>query len=152
MQIGVFTEQFALRHADGRQIGDHAEMGGDAEAAWMGDALAIDQTQIGAVRQTFERGQDRGQLAKGQQARDVGHYGGQPGEMAGQWLQAVGVKQHGGGTGDRTILLEADIEAGHGAQWRVKTIAQTDAFGECGLLIARGVHIAMPARSGNCEV
>ncbi|KAG1244473.1 hypothetical protein G6F66_015660 [Rhizopus arrhizus] len=70
------AHQFRLGHADAWQVGDHAQVRGDAQPARMADAVAIDEDQVGRVRQQGQRRQQRRQLAEAEQAGDVRHHRG----------------------------------------------------------------------------
>jgi len=64
-------------------------------------------------------------------------------------LQAGGIQQDGGGSGDRATVLEADIEPGHRRQPLGKAVAQLDLLGERHLQRARGLDVARPDGGGS---
>src|SRR3989304_4454083 len=73
--IAVVADEAGLGAADRWQAEDEAEVRGDAAASWVGDALAIDEDQVGGALQTGEGGEEDRGLAKREQAR----YGGEGG-------------------------------------------------------------------------
>ena len=112
----VPADQPRLGDADRGQAGDHAEMRGDAEAARVGDALAVDHQQVGLPvqhRQGRERGRD---LAERQVARNVGKAGRQGGQRALHQLEALAVEQGDRSPGEPGGLGDVDVDAGDQAR------------------------------------
>ena len=68
--------QAGLGAADRGAIEPEAEMGRGAEAARMGEAVAVDEEEIGDALEFAQRAEDDGGLAEGEKAGDVGEGGG----------------------------------------------------------------------------
>jgi len=71
----VFADEPAFCAADGGQVEYYSEVGGDAEAAGVGDSLAIYEEDVGEAGEFFDGGDAGGDLPETQQARNVGEFG-----------------------------------------------------------------------------
>ena len=137
-----------LRHADAGQAGGDAEMRGDAEPARMGDAVAVDECE---VRRSLEHRQcleQRGEFAEAEEAGDVRHARGQARNLLVNDLERVRIEQDGSRPRGGTSVLEADVEAGDGAQRPGEIVAEDDALREIALHDAQGGDIAGPVGHG----
>ena len=67
---------------DAGQPAGQAEVGCKAEPAWMGDAVAIDEGEVGRAIQHPQGVEQGRQFAEAEQARDVGH-------ARGRWLRVA---------------------------------------------------------------
>lgn len=113
----VHAAQPRLGHADGRQVEPQPQVRGHAETTRMGDALAVHHHQLGPCGDPVEGRQRRGNLAKGEQPRNVGHAGRLAMHHLLHHLEAdhgvAGPGQHHHRCpGDLAVLLEADVDPG----------------------------------------
>jgi len=139
------SHQFRFRHADARQIGDHAKMRGDAKPARMADAVAIDEHQVRRSWQQCQCGQQCRQLAEAEQARDIGHQCGNPRDLLRHGLQRLCIQQHRRGAGNGTVVLEADVQPGQPAHVTGQAVLAFHAGGQLQLLRAGSGDAAFPA-------
>jgi len=147
LRVGLDEAAYQLRfgHADARQVGHHAKVCGNAQPARMADAMAIDEHQVRCARQQRQRSQQRRQFAEAEQARDIGHHGGDAGDFLRHRLQGVRVEQHGRSAGDRAVFLEADIQPGQPAHGSGQPVLPLHAGRQLLLLFAGGADAAFPA-------
>ena len=143
-----FADQDLLGDADARQVGGDAEVRGDAQPARVGDAVAVDEGEVRRALKPRQRLEQGGQFAEAEQAGDVGHPGGRARDLLVDHLQRVGVEQHRGGAGGGAVVLEADVEAGDGAQRLREIVADDDLAREFVLHGAQGRGIAGPGGEG----
>ena len=117
--------EWALGAADGGAAEEEAEVGGEAEAAGMGGALAIEEDDVGAAAQFSEGGFEGGAFAEGEQAGDVGEggfgFGGGDFEdfEVGETTDDDGGGEAGDGRGagaGRAARFVGDVGAGDGAE------------------------------------
>jgi hypothetical protein len=106
------ADQPRLGDADRRQPREHAHVAGEAQAARVGNALAVAEQQVGPSRQAGERRQQRRRLAERQQAGDVGEVERPTGQRALQQLQAWPGQQRGRAPHQTAGGLIVSIEAG----------------------------------------
>src|SRR5690606_16668989 len=71
-QPAVPADVDGLGAADGGQVEEHAAVAGEAEAAGVRVAVAVDDDDVGLPAEALPRGGDGGQLAEAEQAGDVG--------------------------------------------------------------------------------
>ena len=111
-------------------------MAGEAEPARMGEALAVAEQKIGGRgerRQGLERRRD---LAKRQQARNVGKTGRTAGERALDHEQSRQAENRDRGTRDLARLLEADVDASDQSDL-AEPVLELDLAGQRQLQLAR---------------
>ncbi len=113
--LAMRPDEPALGTADGRDVEQHAEMAGEAEAARMRAALTVAEHQIRALTQAIESRQHRGKLAEGEVAGHVRESGLGADATGLDQPQIVGVQHHHGGKEFRAPSVVADVRAGHEA-------------------------------------
>ncbi len=69
---GLFTDQAALGDADGGYVQEEAKVAGDAEAAGVGIAVAVDEEEVRHLAEAAEGAGQDWHLPEGQEAGDVG--------------------------------------------------------------------------------
>ncbi len=67
-----FADESAFCAADGRFVQEQSQVGGESQAARMGDSLAVDEEDVGGDFEPFCRLDADGSFAERQQARYVG--------------------------------------------------------------------------------
>ena len=110
--LGEAAEQARLGDADGRQIQEHAQVAGEAEAPGMGQALAVDHDEIGRLVQHGQGSQGYRDLAEGEKAGAVGEGRGPGGLRALEELKGPGIEADGSREGDLAAPAEVDVDAG----------------------------------------
>jgi hypothetical protein len=148
-RLGRRAHQPRLAHADGRQVQLHAEMRCDPEPPRMRDALAVDHQQIGLHLQRVESLHRGGDLAEGQEARDVGQV--RYGNGLGFFDESeAGPFQHDDGGINLLRGIEARAGDVHAADeaWLLRQLVLGDhAQGEGALLLAQGREVSHPRAS-----
>lgn len=109
--LGETSEQPRFGDADGRQVEQHAEVAGEAEAPGMRPALAVDHEKIGR-RGQHRQGRGGGRnLAKREQARAVGKRR-RPGRLGTlREFQGPGIEGGSGGEGGLAVPGEMNVDA-----------------------------------------
>ena len=139
------ADQFRFGHADAWQIGDHAQVRGDAEPPRMADAVAVDEHQVRCARQQRQCGQQRRQLAEAEQAGDVGHHSRDARDFLRYRQQRLRIQKYRSGTGGGAVILEADIQPGQPAHRAWQPVLAFHATGQLDLLLAGRGDAAFPA-------
>jgi len=125
-------------------------MGGDTEAARMGNALTVAQEQIGRLLQ-FQHGlQHSRNFAEGEQAGDIGERGGSPSDGRLDQLQRFEIEDGDRGAGDGVVFLEADIHPRDGFDF-AKIVMQYHAIQQRFLDLDRFLRTDIP-RVHSCSV
>jgi hypothetical protein len=68
----MFADQSGLRASDRRQAEQYAEVGCDADAPRMGNALTVDENDVRPLLQFTQSRHDRRPLAEGEISRNIG--------------------------------------------------------------------------------
>ena len=122
-------------------------MAGEAEAARVGEALAVAEQEVGGRRERRQRLERRRDLAKRQQARDVGKAGRPARERALDQGEPGQPEHRDRGAGDPARLLEADVDAGDQAMLPKRSPCSTRSA-SLDLQIARRGRAQRPSRGG----
>jgi hypothetical protein len=136
----VIADESGLGAADGRQVEEEAEVAGETEASRVGEALAIDDEQVGRALQALERPKKGRDLAEGEEAGDVweGDFGFHDGLLDGV-EGGVGEEDDGGsGAGGHAApVQEGEVAAGD--ETDVLRVAVRDDLGGEALLEGNGL-------------
>jgi hypothetical protein len=96
----------------GRGIDQPAQVAGEAEAARVGESLAVGQQQVGGAGERRQSVEHRRDLAKRQQPRYVGDRGRPARQRRLDQLQIRNPQHRDRRPGDAAALLEPDVDAG----------------------------------------
>ena len=108
----VAADKPRLGHADGRQIEQHAEMAGQAEASGMGDALAIAKQEIRKDGQLIDSRQEHRRLAEREQPWHVRESGGLADDAGLEGLEGGEIQYHHRRPGNVTPIFETHVGTG----------------------------------------
>src|SRR5262249_38824657 len=92
-KLAVFAHQNALGAADGRQIEQHADVAGDAEASRVGYALPVEHQDVWFRFEFLPRFEQRRGLAEAQQSRHVREFS-NTADAGGFYYQQIGQPQN----------------------------------------------------------
>ncbi len=112
--VGVLAHEAALGDAYRGEVEEEAEVAGDAEAARVGEAVAVDEEEVGGPPQLLEGAGEDGDLAEGEEAGDVGEGDGLLDDVPlDQREVGVGEEGDGGncGVASTALTLESDVAA-----------------------------------------
>ncbi len=109
----ILADQTCLGAAERRQIEEHTEVAGQAEAPRMSSPLTVADDQVRRRLELREGLQQRGDLPEGQISRNVREAG--PGPDTGHLhhLEALRIEHHHRGVQIRAAAVEGDVGAGH---------------------------------------
>jgi len=110
--LPVASDQPSFANPYGRQVCDHAQMTGQAEAPGMGIALTVAENEIGPKAQTFQRIQYGGHFAKRQQARDVRKTRGTPDYRRFDFIEVGKLENRYSSAGSPVMVFKTDVRAG----------------------------------------
>lgn len=115
--FGMGAEEAALGAADGRQVAEDADVAGDAETAWVGEALSIAEQHVGLLAELAEGCEQGGSFTKGKKTGDVGE--GQPalGELMFDQFMGLSVPENGGSKTALAIQRKCGVETCDEAEW-----------------------------------
>ncbi len=88
-------------------------MAGDAQAAGVGNALSVEEEEVGLRLQPAKGLEDGRPFAEAEQAGHVGKGGGQAGDDVFVALQIGKAEDGDGRAGHRVTVFEAHVDAGH---------------------------------------
>jgi hypothetical protein len=134
-RVVVSTHEAALGDAYRRDVEEEAEVAGDAEAALVGEAVAVHEEEVRGALQLLEGAGEDGDLAEGEEAGDVGEGDGLvDGVLLDEAEVGVGEEDDGAAALRRAQgrLAEGDVCAGDVAYVARRALSD-DLRGEAGL-------------------
>src|SRR5690606_35168063 len=136
-QWAVAANVDGLGAADGGQVEEHAAVAGEAEAAGVCVAVAVEDDDVRLPAEAPPRGGDGGQLAEAEQARDVGERDVDGGGRLVHGLERLRVDHDDAGVAAAGEALDGEVRTGDEARGETARRVRDEPLAQLELQLAR---------------